>query len=220
MVTAPLPAAASRTSAGVAPTPVANTSSDPLPPEEEFNPLRKDGRVLVIASELPAGSPFHTAVEAVGRVFLSAALRAAPPSPLPDTPDARAIAWAADHAAFLAERGLPNFKVPVVGGGPLPLHTLFMAVLRLGGVENVINKRAFRVVATALALPRTCTSAAFVLRNAHERLLYAYEQALVHGREGGGGTATMAGGPPPKRRKRRRGASSERAVGVVSGTGG
>lgn len=196
-VTAASPVAvAPGASAGTPPAPAPNGGSNPPAHEEAFNPLRKDGRVLVIASELPAGSPFHTAVESVGRVFLSAALRAAPPSPLPDTPEARAAAWAADHAAFLAERGLPAFKVPVVGGGPLPLHTLFVAVLRLGGVENVINKRAFRVVATALALPRTCTSAAFVLRNAHERLLYAYEQALVHGREVGLDAGRASAQPP------------------------
>lgn len=159
---------------------------------DAYNPLRKEGRNLVITGKLPTTSPFQQAIDSVGIRFVSAALSGvgagAPPAAeaaaaaVAAAASGREAAFLADHAAFMLERGHSTFKIPVVGGGPLNIFRLFVEVCKLGGVENVLNKRAFRVVAGELDLPRTCTSAAFVLRNAHESLLYAYEQQLVFGR--------------------------------------
>ncbi|GAB0495244.1 hypothetical protein MMPV_006543 [Pyropia vietnamensis] len=174
-------------------TKTATTSSpDGETDADTYNPLRKEGRNLVITGKLPTSSPFQRAIDSVGIRFVSAKLSGvglgAPPAAEAAAAAAaaaaggREAAFLADHAAFMLERGHASFKVPVVGGGPLNIYRLFVEVCKLGGVENVLNKRAFRVVAGELDLPRTCTSAAFVLRNAHESLLYAYEQQLVFGR--------------------------------------
>lgn len=94
----------------------------------------------------------------------------------------RRTRFARDLAAFLHERGTPPQKLPIIGGGNLDLFKLMYEVLLLGGVENVVNKRAFRIVAQQLQLPKTCTSAAYVLKGAYEKMLYAYEMSLVHGK--------------------------------------
>jgi len=184
-------AAAGSTAAVTAPTAAAVAAGDEAD-ADAYNPLRKEGRNLVITGRLPTSSPYQQALDSVGIRFVSAKLSGIGPGAPPPADAAAAAAAAgvggreaaflADHAAFMFERGQASFKVPVVGGGPLNIFRLFVEVCKLGGVENVLNKRAFRVVAGELDLPRTCTSAAFVLRNAHESLLYAYEQKLVFGR--------------------------------------
>lgn len=184
--------AAPAATSGAATVTVATTSSVVETDADTCNPLRKEGRNLVITGKLPTSSPFQRAIDSVGIRFVSAKLSGTGPGAPPAAEVAAAAASAAaggreaaflvDHAAFMLERGHASFKVPVVGGGPLNIYRLFLEVCKLGGVENVLNKRAFRVVAGELDLPRTCTSAAFVLRNAHESLLYAYEQQLVFGR--------------------------------------
>ena len=184
-------AAVGSTAAVTAPTAMAIAADDEAD-ADAHNPLRKEGRNLVITGRLPTSSPYQQALDSVGIRFVSAKLSGIGPEASPPAEAAAAAAAAgaggreaaflADHAAFMLERGHASFKVPVVGGGPLNIFRLFVEVCKLGGVENVLNKRAFRVVAGELDLPRTCTSAAFVLRNAHESLLYAYEQKLVFGR--------------------------------------
>lgn len=86
-----------------------------------------------------------------------------------------------DHAQFMNDIDCP-FKLRRIGGGELDLYGLYKAVLERGGLQSVIHNRAFKMVAKALFLPKTCTSAAFILRSEYEKLLYAYEQKHVFSR--------------------------------------
>lgn len=88
----------------------------------------------------------------------------------------------ADLAAFLSEQG-SELKLRRIGGAELDVHGLYQAVLERGGLQAVIVSRAFKMVAKALNLPKSCTSAAFILRVEYEKLLYAYEQKHVWGRD-------------------------------------
>lgn len=87
-----------------------------------------------------------------------------------------------DHAQFMKEID-SAFKLRRIGGAELNLYGLYKAVLERGGLQAVIHKRAFKMVAKALQLPKTCTSAAFILRSEYEKLLYAYEQKHVWDRQ-------------------------------------
>lgn len=87
-----------------------------------------------------------------------------------------------DHTKFMEEIECP-FKLRRIGGAELDLYGLYKAVLERGGLQSVIHNRAFKMVAKALLLPKTCTSAAFILRSEYEKLLYAYEQKHVWGRD-------------------------------------
>lgn len=88
-----------------------------------------------------------------------------------------------DHRSFMIEIGQGGFKIPTIGGGPLDIAKLFVEVMKRGGVQRVIDTRAFKMIARNLDLPATCTSAAYVLRVSYERILYFYEQQFVFGRD-------------------------------------
>lgn len=87
-----------------------------------------------------------------------------------------------DHQRFMNEINT-DFRVRTIGGAPLDLYGLYKAVLERGGLQTVISTRAFKMVGRALQLPRSCTSAAFILRVEYEKLLYMYEQKHVWNRE-------------------------------------
>ena len=88
----------------------------------------------------------------------------------------------ADLADFLRENG-SELKLRRIGGAELDVYGLYNAVLERGGLQAVILSRAFKMVAKALNLPKSCTSAAFILRVEYEKLLYAYEQKHVWDRD-------------------------------------
>lgn len=141
-----------------------------------------DAAALTAALDVQALTPYATAADNAGLVYVSESLTTRPPrTPAGDAAAVRA-AWAADHAAFMADAGRPEFRVPTVAGAPLDIFALYAAVLRLGGLHSVMANRAFKLVARQLALPKSCTSAAYVLRTTYERLLFDYEQAAVWGR--------------------------------------
>ena len=88
-----------------------------------------------------------------------------------------------DHARYMASLGKGDYKIRTIGGNKLDLFTLYHSVLVRGGVQSVISTRTFRLVGKALNLPKSCTSAAYILRVDYEKLLYAYEQKHVWGRD-------------------------------------
>ncbi len=88
-----------------------------------------------------------------------------------------------DHVRYMASLGKTDYKIRTIGGNKLDLFTLYYSVLLRGGVQNVISSRTFRLVGKALNLPKSCTSAAYILRVDYEKLLYAYEQKHVWGRD-------------------------------------
>ena len=85
-----------------------------------------------------------------------------------------------DHSHFMAEIGR-EFSVRRLAGKEIDLFALYKAVLERGGLLNVISNRAFKLVARALAIPRACTSAPFILRVEYEKILFLYEQRHVCG---------------------------------------
>lgn len=85
-----------------------------------------------------------------------------------------------DHASFMNDIRRP-YKVRRLGGADIDIYALYKAVLERGGLQNVITTRAFKLVARTLMLPRSCTSAAFILRVEYEKILYPYEQRHVCG---------------------------------------
>lgn len=119
---------------------------------------------------------YHAAAATIGTALQSKAAMQ-----LPRTGVARTD-FLLDHQEFMNEIGSP-FKLRRIGGGELDLYGLYRAVLERGGLQSVILNRAFKMVAKALHLPKTCTSAAFILRSEYEKLLYRYEQKHVWGRE-------------------------------------
>lgn len=87
-----------------------------------------------------------------------------------------------DHERFMREIGR-DYRIRTIGGAPLDLYSLYKAVLSRGGLQAVILTRAFKMVARTLDLPKSCTSAAFILRVEYEKLLYAYEQKHMWARD-------------------------------------
>lgn len=145
-------------------------------PTIHTNPLQKYGRHTIISGQLPPDNPFAIAERRIGHHFVSDQLCGSPP-----LTGNRHQDFLRDYWFFMNEIGLGETKVPVIGGGPLDIFRLLREVLLVGGVMNVAKKRAFRIVGQQLDLPKTCTSAAYVLKQAYEKLLYHYERKLVFG---------------------------------------
>lgn len=143
------------------------------------SPLQKAGRHTVIRGRLRETHPFAIAARSLGYKLVSKRYENEVGS---RDQEAGREFFMRDLNAFLSEIGNRHFKIPVIGGGDLDLYMLTKEVMRLGGVQNVVRKRAFRIVAQQLEIPKTCTSAASVLKGAYEKLLFHYEQRLVYGK--------------------------------------
>lgn len=149
--------------------------------EEMFpveNPLEKDGRNTVIRGRLPEDNPFAKAANSLGVklfCFKQKSLES-----MPDEDSVRSNHLKDVFSFGIMTRG-KKMKVPVIGGDHLNVYRLQREVLLLGGVKNVVENRAFRIVAQQLELPGSCTSAAYVLKGTYERYLYHYEQLIVFG---------------------------------------
>lgn len=142
------------------------------------NPLQKEGRHTVIRGRLPDDHPFLIAAKNLGFKLVSRKLDGFGDD---NDEESRRDLFHKDLREFLKEIHSKNTKLPIIGGGNLDLYGLMKEVLLLGGVENVVKKRAFRIVAQQLELPKSCTSAAYVLKGAYEKFLYFYETRLVYG---------------------------------------
>lgn len=140
------------------------------------NPLQKSGRHTVITGRLPDNDPFYIGVQNLGVRLVSKKFGG---YIYTDDEAVRRDNFEKDLYAFLNEMRSKGLKIPIIGGGNLDLYALAREVMLLGGVQNVVKKRAFRIVGQQLELPKSCTSAAFVLKGAYEKLLFHYEQKLV-----------------------------------------
>lgn len=143
------------------------------------SPLQKDGRHTIICGRLPDNNPYAIAARGLGQKMVSKKHSGFQTC---EVESERRLNFLKDWKAFHEELLGYVPKRPVIGGGELDIFSLAHEVLLLGGVLNVVKKRAFRVVAQQLELPKSCTSAASVLKNAYERLLFYYEGKLVHDR--------------------------------------
>ncbi|KAF6003132.1 AT rich interactive domain 5A (MRF1-like) [Cyanidiococcus yangmingshanensis] len=122
-------------------------------------------------------------VRDVGRRFVSAEMQRKQAAGELDPNATAEENWYADLWAFLAEHNLPRGKLPTLGGSPLDLYRLFVLIIQRGGLQSTIDSRDFKNVAKELALPPTCTAAAFALRQAYERFAYVYEQKFLFHRD-------------------------------------
>jgi ARID/BRIGHT DNA binding domain len=148
------------------------------------NPLSKSDRYTVIRGRLPDNDPYMKAVASLGLIFVSnfmkSKMQCSTESQHIVTEDQRRNNFMEDVEHFNKELNR-EFKIPIIGGGQLSLYSLAQEVMKLGGLRNVVLNRAFRIVSQQLELPKSCTSAAYVLKNAYERLLYHYEQMVAFG---------------------------------------
>lgn len=142
-------------------------------------PLQKNGRNTIICGRLPDDNQFAMAARDLGRRLVSKRHFSTTSSSVIITFIERRRNFYKDWTAFYEE--LHGFvpKLPVIGGGELDIFLLIHEVLLLGGVLSVLKKRALRIVGQQLELPKSCTSAASILKNAYENLLFYYEQKLV-----------------------------------------
>lgn len=142
------------------------------------NPLLKKGRITVLGGRLSSDNPFFKAANVLGRRLVSAQFRG-----FRDETDEALIRknFLCDLRAFLAEQELRNVRLPIIGGENLDVYSLARYVMLMGGVENVVRMRAFKLVAVQLGVPKSCTSSAYVLKGAYERILCQYESTLVYG---------------------------------------
>ena len=67
-------------------------------------------------------------------------------------------------------------KVPQIGGSQLDLYILYKEVVSRGGFQQVSSNKLWKEVVSALALPSSCTSASYNLRQHYFKILYSYEQ--------------------------------------------
>lgn len=153
--------------------------------DEKENPLEKEGRNTVIRGRFRDDHPFATAARCLGYKLVSPRYNHlslfGEQSDLRDDRERMGLFLLDCNAVYKFLKG-KDIKVPIIGGGPLNMFKLQQEVLLLGGLQNVVEKRAFRIVAQQLELPSTCTSAAYVLKGTYERFLYHYEQLLVYGK--------------------------------------
>ncbi|CAG0880739.1 unnamed protein product [Cyprideis torosa] len=76
---------------------------------------------------------------------------------------------------FMAKRGQPINRLPIMAKQVLDLFELFKLVVARGGLVEVINKKLWQEVIKGLNLPSSITSAAFTLRTQYMKYLYDFE---------------------------------------------
>uniref|UniRef100_A0A8C1PCC7 AT rich interactive domain 2 (ARID, RFX-like) n=1 Tax=Cyprinus carpio TaxID=7962 RepID=A0A8C1PCC7_CYPCA len=84
---------------------------------------------------------------------------------------------------FHHSRGSPFKKVPVVGGKELDLGALYVRVVSLGGFAKVSDKNLWAELSEEFSFPRSCSNAAFVLKQYYLRYLEKYEKVHHFGEE-------------------------------------
>ncbi|GAB4823476.1 hypothetical protein N2152v2_010522 [Parachlorella kessleri] len=75
-------------------------------------------------------------------------------------------------------------KVPIMNSRPLDLPLLYRTVTAKGGMEEVIQRKAWKEVSNEFNFPETITSASFQLRKAYVALLWDYEQVYYKRKTG------------------------------------
>jgi len=120
------------------------------------------------------------------------------PSPQPqrseDTPDPD---FMTKFRAFLMEEFSVEldltlgWKTPTVGGQKLDLAKLYHEVIKRNGHKEVTSTKQWKRVADAFQLPKSLTSASFLMRSHYERYLYEFE-ARNFGRQRGQAPAALA----------------------------
>ncbi|XP_038155686.1 AT-rich interactive domain-containing protein 2 [Cyprinodon tularosa] len=84
---------------------------------------------------------------------------------------------------FHQSRGSPFKKIPIVGGKELDLSALYIRVVSLGGFAKVSDKNQWAELGEEFNFPRSCSNAAFALRQYYLRYLEKYEKVHHFGED-------------------------------------
>ncbi|XP_051974303.1 AT-rich interactive domain-containing protein 2 [Xyrauchen texanus] len=95
----------------------------------------------------------------------------------------KGLAFLDELRQFHHSRGSPFRKIPVVGGKELDLSALYMRVVSLGGFAKVSDKNQWAELGEDFNFPRSCSNAAFVLKQYYLRYLEKYEKVHHFGEE-------------------------------------
>ncbi|MEQ2183858.1 AT-rich interactive domain-containing protein 2 [Goodea atripinnis] len=79
--------------------------------------------------------------------------------------------------------GSPFKKIPIVGGKELDLNALYIRVVSLGGFAKVSDKNQWADLGEEFNFPRSCSNAAFALRQYYLRYLEKYEKVHHFGED-------------------------------------
>ncbi|XP_008072375.1 AT-rich interactive domain-containing protein 2-like [Carlito syrichta] len=87
-------------------------------------------------------------------------------------PDERrkGLAFLDELRQFHHSRGSPFKKIPAVGGKELDLHGLYTRVTTLGGFAKVSEKNQWGEIVEEFNFPRSCSNAAFALKQYYLRV--------------------------------------------------
>ncbi|XP_042561710.1 AT-rich interactive domain-containing protein 2-like [Clupea harengus] len=100
-------------------------------------------------------------------------------------PDQRrkGLAFLDELRQFHQSRGSPFKKIPIVGGKELDLNALYIRVVSLGGFAKVSDKNQWTELGEEFNFPRSCSNAAFVLKQYYLRYLEKYEKVHHFGED-------------------------------------
>ncbi|XP_047431253.1 AT-rich interactive domain-containing protein 2 isoform X2 [Mugil cephalus] len=84
---------------------------------------------------------------------------------------------------FHQSRGSPFRKIPIVGGKELDLNALYIRVVALGGFAKVSDKNQWIELGEEFNFPRSCSNAAFALKQYYLRYLEKYEKVHHFGED-------------------------------------
>ncbi|XP_061770005.1 AT-rich interactive domain-containing protein 2 isoform X2 [Nerophis ophidion] len=84
---------------------------------------------------------------------------------------------------FHQSRGSPFKKIPIVGGKELDLNALYIRVVSLGGFAKVSDKNQWNELGEDFNFPRSCSNAAFALKQYYLRYLEKYERVHHFGED-------------------------------------
>ncbi|TSK13537.1 AT-rich interactive domain-containing protein 2 [Bagarius yarrelli] len=95
----------------------------------------------------------------------------------------KGLAFLDELRQFHQSRGSPFKKLPVVGGKTLELSALYARVVSFGGFAKVSDKNQWSELAEEFHFPRSCSNAAFVLKQYYLRYLEKYEKVHHFGED-------------------------------------
>ncbi|XP_042324040.1 LOW QUALITY PROTEIN: AT-rich interactive domain-containing protein 2 [Sceloporus undulatus] len=95
----------------------------------------------------------------------------------------KGLAFLDELRQFHHSRGSPFKKIPVVGGRELDLHALYTRVTTLGGFGKVSEKNQWGEIIEDFNFPRSCSNAAFALKQYYLRYLEKYEKVHHFGED-------------------------------------
>ncbi|XP_064198017.1 AT-rich interactive domain-containing protein 2 isoform X1 [Anguilla rostrata] len=95
----------------------------------------------------------------------------------------KGLAFLDELRQFHQSRGSPFKKIPFVGGKELDLNALYTRVVSLGGFAKVSERNQWSELGEDFNFPKSCSNAAFVLKQYYLRYLEKYEKVHHFGED-------------------------------------